>query len=655
MNKQFIPTEEFLTEMNHQWIHFKNKNPECFRETWETILSAFNNQIAGQKGLHVCDSVCGSGKTLGAEVASVILSKNWSELGTLIVVRLTEQCVDVAQSINEISMRHMGRLIARPMFSKHVNSKGEFLIGKLTEEEILDTQVIVITHENYLRTISGRKKDIFSNWRNGKRKFRVIDEALDLVERYDLLREEMVNLDSMIKLRKNPVQFYNDWQNHLDLFSDIERHMTFKMDKHGIYSDEFRSIIDKYRVDGNEIYFAEMIEIFHDSTQNDYIKSRWKEGQFQETIEGVVDTLVKMDRMIRRSLYFSEKEGSPLYSTGEVILPNCFDSLCVLDATSNVDKIYSLFKKKEQITQYEVDRNVRNFRQCSLMIRPESAGLGLGVTKKQVQPRAKKIIKWANNQFVRGDKVLFAGHKVFMEHLRTQLQSLNLDFEWDVCWWNAIDGRNTWKEFNKLVVLSVNYLPPHYGAVTQISFQSSLNSSINCDEDAGISDSSIAVKIIQLLSRIRTRRVINEFGDCPESEVYLLLPGDDYPRDREDEIEFEPLLSKFSQYIMTEIRKSMNQITVKKWTSFSGFANSTDNSTDSTLQSKFLSWICTLEPGQSVNKKEFENQISDKDKTNLQVLLANPSSKVNRSLQSHRIVVDKKRGRYGGTIFTKTN
>ena len=463
----------------------------------------------------------------------------------------------------------------------------------------------------------------------------------------------MVNLDSMIKLRKNPVQFYNQWENHLELFSGIERHMTFKMDKYGIYSNEFRSIIDKHRVDGNEIYFAEMIESFQDFTHNDYIKSRWKEGQFQETIEGVVDRLVKMDRMIRRSLYFSDKEGSPLCSTGEVILPNCFESLCVLDATSNVDKIYSLFKKKEQITQYAVDRDVRNFRKCTLRIRPESAGLGLGVTKKQVQPRAKKIIQWAHSQFVKGDKVLFAGHKVFMEHLRTQLESLDLDFEWDVCWWNAIDGRNTWKEFNKLVVLSVNYLPPHYDAVTKIGFQSSINPSVNYEHDSGISDSSIAVKIIQLLARIRTRRVLNEYGDCPESEVYILLPGDDYPRELEDEIEFEPLLSKFSQYIMKEIRKSMNQITVKKWTSFNGFATSSDTSSDSPLQSKFLNWIHSIEPGQTVNKKEFENQISTKDKTILQVLLANPSSKVNRSLQSHKIRVEKKRGRYGGTTFTK--
>ena len=181
MNQQFIPPEEFIDEMNYQWSYFENKTSEGFKETWEIILSSFNNQIAGDEGLHVCDSVCGSGKTLGAEVASAILSKHWSEIGTLIVVRLTEQCVDVAQSINNISMRHTGRLIARPMFSKHIKQNGDVLIGKLTEEEILDTQVIVITHENYLRTISGKKKDIFSNWKNGKRKFRVIDEALDLV------------------------------------------------------------------------------------------------------------------------------------------------------------------------------------------------------------------------------------------------------------------------------------------------------------------------------------------------------------------------------------------------------------------------------------------------------------------------------------------
>ena len=97
MNQDFISKAELIREMNCQWEYFGNTNPERFKETWETILSSFNNQINGKPGLHVCDSVCGSGKTLGAEVASVILSKHWEDVGTLIVVRLTEQCLDVAQ------------------------------------------------------------------------------------------------------------------------------------------------------------------------------------------------------------------------------------------------------------------------------------------------------------------------------------------------------------------------------------------------------------------------------------------------------------------------------------------------------------------------------------------------------------------------------
>ena len=560
----------------------------------------------GKRVFMYVDSVCGSGKTLGAEVASVILSKNWEEVGTLIVVRLTEQCLDVANRINELSQELCGRLIARPMFSRHTSVTGEVLSGKLTPEEVQDTQVIVITHENYLRTISGRKKDMFSRWRKGKRKFRVVDEALDLVERFDLTREEMANLRRMIELRRNPIQVYEEWGNHMDMLDEINRFMRYKIESGQLHKID-TAIIDNHRVDGNEIYFSELIDFFQNSTPKDWEVRKWKEGAFDESMESCALSLVKLDRLIRRSLYCSGKEGSTTYSTGEVILPSAFECLCVLDATSNVDKIYKLFKQQEQITQYQVDRDVRNFRNCSLKIRPESAGLGLGVTKNQVQPRAKKVVKWSNDHFLPTDKVLFAGHKVFMQHLQSILTDSDVDFEWDVCWWNAIDGRNTLKDFNKLVVLSINYLPPHYDAVTKIGFQSDVNSEVDPTEDSAVAESSIAVKIIQLLARIKTRTVMNEHGDCPDTEVFLLLPGDEFHPDEEDEIEFEPLLSKFSQYILKEIRKSMHQVSVHKWLSFSGFAPPRTDSSGDGLQERFLKWTKQLKPGESANKKDLKS------------------------------------------------
>ena len=146
---------------------------------------------------------------------------------------------------------------------------------------------------------------------------------------------------------------------------------------------------------------------------------------------------------------------------------------------------------------------------------------------------------------------------------------------------------------------------------------------------------------------------MNEHGDCPDTEVFLLLPGDEFHPDEEDEIEFEPLLSKFSQYILKEIRKSMHQVSVHKWLSFSGFAPPKTDSSGDGLQERFLKWTKQLKPGESANKKDFEVTLSTRDKTNLQVLISSKNSKINRGLSAQRIQTTRTRGRYGGTIFTK--
>ena len=653
MKTSFINEEEFIQEMSDQWEAFGNKGVDRFVPAWSQILESFNNQLSGKPGLHVCDSVCGSGKTLAAEVASALLSKNWEDVGTLVVVRLTEQCVDVSQRINDISVKLTGKCVARPMFSRHTTADGNVLTGNLTEEEIQDTQVIVITHANYLRTISGRKDDFFSTWRRGKRKFRVIDESLDLVERFTITREEMGKLGPLFELRRDASQFYTKWANHIQFYDDIKRHMIMRMDTEGIYSQAFLDIIDNHRVNGYEIYFSEMIPEFRDASKKDFVK-KFKEGQFEDEMDQVIDILSMLDRMIRRSLYFSQQGTSASYTTGQVILPSHFDSLCVLDATSNVDKIYSLFRQREQFTPYEVDRSIRNFRNCRLHVRPESAGLGLGVTKKQVEPRAKKVIKWAEGVFDEGDKVLFAGHKVLMEGLSKQLEAADPEFGWDVCWWNAIDGRNTWKEFNKLVVLSVNYMPPSFDSVTKIGFQSKINPDVQLVDDSTVSDSTIAVKIIQLLARIQTRRVINDEGDCPESDVFILLPGKDINPDDEDEVNFLPYLNPISHYLLNEIQTSMNGVSINHWTSFSGFAQpSNPKEGKGGIQDRFIEWIKDIQPGEVYDKKDFEKTLTDSEKQTLNVMLSKERSRVTRHLESFYITRRSTRGRYGTTTFTK--
>ena len=660
MKTGFISETEFLQEMNQQWRHFGNSVDEnglaspAFQECWRTILQSFNNQLAGQRGLHVCDSVCGSGKTLAAEVASVILSKNWEDVGTLIVVRLTEQCIDVKDRINEISMRLIGKPIAKSMFSRHTTANGEHLSGYLSKDEVAETQCIVITHANYLKTISGNKKDLFSKWKRGKRQFRVVDESLDLVEQFHLSNEEMFRIGSFLKMRNKYWEFYPKWKNHMDLYRDIEEFFLMHP-KEGIISEEFKQMIDSHAVDGNPIYFSELCDEVNDSTSKDYGK-RFKEGEFEQEQEAVTTGLDVLDRMMRRVLYFwTDRENKKTYSTAEVILPNQFDSLCVLDATSNVDKVYDLFQQREQITRYEVNRDVRNFQYLNINIRPDKK-LGKPSNKSDALSRAKKIVKWALKHFKSTDKVLFAGHKSGTEPLIKLLKEANPSFEWDVCWWNAIDGRNTWRDFNNLVVFSMLYLPPSYNALTKIGFHSTINPLVQLGtDDSSISDSSIAVKVIQLIARIRARMVANLQGDCEPTNVFLLLPGNTPTKDTQL---FKHRLDKLGRFLLHEIETSMNKVVIQNWTSFQGFSKPKQDSDDDCYkQDKFIAWLDEqLQTRDCVDLKEYASVVGTEALASIKPLFndkRNYESRINQHLRSESITKTRTLGRYGTTTFTK--
>ena len=647
----FISEEDFLAEMCSQWEAFGDNLNDRLKDAWRTILQTFNNQIAGKPGLHVCDSACGSGKTLSAEVAATILYRDWEKVGTLIVVRLTNQCVDVANRINEMSERLVGRPIARPMFSHYRDENGIQHNGSLTDEEILDTQVIVITHSRYLSAVSGRCSDRFSRWRMGERKFRVVDESLDLVERSHITKPQLLSISQIFELRKDfSGSFLDRYLPHYNLFNAIKTHLLMNVKGSGYYENLFQDILQHHLVDGHPIYFAEIADVLLTSSPQDY-DGKFKEGEFATFIEEGMEGLATLDRMIRRSLYFCTHD-TPKNCTGEIILPSHFKNLCVLDATSNVDKIYSLFKQREQITTYSIDRSVRNFRNCTIHIRPERGGLGKTVTKKVAEPRACKIISLAEKEFGPEDKVLFAGHKLLMDSVTSQLSQLDPGFEWDVCWWNAIDRRNTWKGFNKLVVLSLFYLPKHYGPTTKIGFRCSHNSEVEIDDSEDIANSSMAVKLIQLLARIKTRTVINDQGDCPESDVYMLLPStDEVHPDDEDDTDFGEVINSLSKYLLAELKQSMNGVHTQNWTSFAGFE--TSRPTTNTISDNFISWIATMKAGETRDKKTFESHISSIEKNTLKCLLNDPNSRVGRRMSALRITRKTKRGRGGTTTFTK--
>src|SRR5262249_16850417 len=98
----------------------------------------------------------------------------------------------------------------------------------------------------------------------------------------------------------------------------------------------------------------------------------------------------------------------------------------------------------------------------------------------------------------------------------------------DVAHWNAIDGRNDWRDYDTLVVLNlpwgkVSNDVSTYMAVRGIEL-SEEGLSEPPDEVKRIRETRIAGEVAQAIGRIRLRQMIRENGTCHPCDLFVRAP-----------------------------------------------------------------------------------------------------------------------------------
>jgi len=98
----------------------------------------------------------------------------------------------------------------------------------------------------------------------------------------------------------------------------------------------------------------------------------------------------------------------------------------------------------------------------------------------------------------------------------------------DVAHWNAIDGRNNWRDFDTLVVLSLPWAKTSLDLSTYMAVQGvELNEqALNAppDEVREIRETRIAAEVAQAIGRIRLRRMTAPDGSCESCDVFIRCP-----------------------------------------------------------------------------------------------------------------------------------
>lgn len=132
-------------------------------------------------------------------------------------------------------------------------------------------------------------------------------------------------------------------------------------------------------------------------------------------------------------------------------------------------------------------------------------------------------------------RVLVVCHKAVEPHVISREPKFSA---FKVAHWGAIDGRNDWNDFDTVVIFGLPYRDNVWSANTFMTLRGVQTTEwLQADGDRpfrrhkdvrhSLMVGQLVVNIVQAINRVRCRRVIDTEGNCPPTNVYLLLPNDE--------------------------------------------------------------------------------------------------------------------------------
>ena len=210
-------------------------------------------------------------------------------------------------------------------------------------------------------------------------------------------------------------------------------------------------------------------------------------------------------------------------------------SKVLFDGTASINDTYILLNKHigddtVEIREYHKLRSFKNSNVNYYTMATGKGSLTVDADKMSKSEYEKKIIEVKANikslidntitRYGKEEKVLFIIHKLNVEFI----EPLLVDTNYTYTWWGKHIGSNEWKEYNKVVVYGLNYLPEN---VYTAMYFSTLSANVVADT-APIDDFKsglLTVDILQAIFRGSLRTVIDGEGNCgSDCEVIIPLP-----------------------------------------------------------------------------------------------------------------------------------
>jgi len=541
-----IEPKLFISRMKDHWTDLGNVTSRALEDTWGQICEIFNTHIQR----HGTDSAnewtvlsppTGTGKTESAVIYCSMLADLPNDIhpGVVMVTRLIDDCDRIAGRINQFGNRSTA--IA-------YHSKGT---AKLTDLRKWPT--VVITHKAYELALDylghegriERTWPFFHDWGedsdNNRRALVIVDECLDIVDHNKVTLEGLRHTLGSIpeRVRERHPQEIEAVNGMVSLLEDTGRRAKLHKEETGRFPGE-AMLISEPPSRGIAPDLRSLIESLKD-IQFDHLIGKNDPLERERLRRKHAERLQDLDYMFKSWLYYSHNNRNiddPTFNTARLLIPEDVKGAVVMDATASTNLVYELHKDSRMITPPEGSRTYRTFKL--------HVSRGHRVGKNHMVENAKTLcpdmVAELNGKFDKSDKVFLCCHK----GVEPTLQKYNTTFEMMTGHWGAVAGSNSWRDCNKVVIFGLPYLPPSWSANTFMALQDPMDTAwMQSDGDRQwgpykdvryhLQRGQISADVVQAINRIRSRKVINQAGECPDAEGYILLPagelGDDILKD----------------------------------------------------------------------------------------------------------------------------
>jgi hypothetical protein len=479
----------------------------------------------------VLEPPTGTGKTQGLSVyAALTIAKNKtssSPLGILVVTRTIAQAEEIVATVKS--------LVELPDADKVRATHSE---TKLHVLEMQSADVLVITHAAYTRALEGLNEQRYgrwtdyTNWHHGSRRLTIIDEALaGVVEenqiKVDDIRIVLGFIDPVLRLQfPNQVAALETTRDTLDMIALVNAKQPDAEQVPIASRIVWRSVHDG-RVKFRRVYGMGPLREAMANIRYD-LKALHKASPYdcQRIAANVDRTLKNCEAVMARWAYYYRKGKDDTFNSSQLLIPSGLPGPVILDATASQNFLWKLLGSRAEIA--EVPTGTRNYANVTIHV---ARGSGLGKTKMTERRKVRLPRLLANLEMTLSPdrKVLLCVHK------RVEHTALNYDpafASYSVAHWGAIDGRNDWKDYDAVVLFGLSYRDQVWSTNTFFALQGLQDNrwleqpswGRYADVRQEMQLRQLTVTVIQAVNRVRYRRVIDGAGNCPRTDVFIVLP-----------------------------------------------------------------------------------------------------------------------------------